>query len=432
MNTLLGFICVVIGLAPIVLWLGLSGQLPTVLRSGGIALEMLRLHKLRAFLTMLGVIIGVMSVTLIVMVSNGFQYFLTSEFERLGSDTIFVAFDRFSTKQRTSIEGLTLDDVKYLQDQIPQIDVVAPIVQVPVTKVSANAKEVTNCRIWASNENYLTLNRVRVMEGRAIDANDEANRANVCLIGPEINERLFDNKGLGETIQLQGITLEVIGITERFDIMGQTNARDLLVPLATVQDKWVGGDTVTYISMRPKTGYSVQETVEQVWQAMMRRSGNKRIYRVDSRESILNIFNVVLGGAGTVLAGIAGLSLLVGGIGIMNIMLVSVTERTREIGLRKAVGARRSTILIQFLVEAAVLSMIGGLIGMGLAFMFGLGITELTKALKVPSEAGLQMPFPLPAAVASMLFSALIGVVFGFFPAMSASRLNPIDALRKE
>jgi putative ABC transport system permease protein len=410
-----------------------SGAGPMVGQSFLIALDMLRLHKLRAFLTMLGVIIGVMSVTLIVMVSNGFQHFISSEFQRLGSDTILIVYDRWSSRVKTSIEGLKLEDVDYLMEQVPELEMAAPIVQVPSQPVTFGERELKNPRIFATNEYFDDLNRIGIASGRQLEAFDLRNRANVCLIGQELKSTLFPNEDpIGKFINLKGITLEVVGTVERIDMMGETNARDVLLPLTTAQDKWLGGDTVTIITTRPKPGYSVSKTVDNVWEALMRKSGNKRIYRVDSRESILQVLTGILGGAGLALALVAALSLLVGGIGIMNIMLVSVTERTREIGLRKAVGAKRTAVLIQFLVEAAVLSMVGGLIGMGLAYMFGLLITAITKQARIPSEAGLVMPFPIVAALGALAFSAMIGIVFGLFPAMSAARLNPIDALRKE
>lgn len=416
----------------VVLWL--TGSLRHLGASALIALDMLRLHKLRAFLTMLGVIIGVMSVTLIVMVSNGFQYFLTSEFSKLGSDTIFVMFDPGRMRMRTTTtEGLTVDDAKYIQDQVSEIDLVAPIMQFGQQPVVVGEKKITNTRTFASNEWFDDLNRIPVVQGRSIDANDIRNRASVVVIGEEIAERLFPNSSpIGKFVQLPGITLEVIGVFKRFDMMGETNARDLLLPISTAQDKWLGGKTVMFISMRPKEGYKVADVVEKVWQAMMRKSGNKPIYRVDSREAILQVMTGVLGGAGVILAMIAALSLLVGGIGIMNIMLVSVTERTREIGLRKAVGATSKVVLSQFLVEAATLSMVGGLIGMGIAYLLGQGISALSVANKFPGDGGLAMPFPIQAAVGSMIFSAFIGVFFGLYPAISAAKLNPIEALRKE
>jgi putative ABC transport system permease protein len=421
------------GILVFIWWMWKSGTARVLFQSTSIAFDMLRLHKLRAFLTMLGVIIGVMSVTLIVMVSNGFQSFLTSEFSKVGSDIIMVLFDPGRRRLKTTVEGLTIDDVKYLRDQVPSIDLASPIMQLPAQDITAGDKKVDKPKFYATDEVYLELYRVVMAQGRPLKPEDIRNRANVACIGPEIAERLFpEGKPLGKLIQCKGITLEVVGVFEKLDIMGSTNAKDIVIPLTTAQDKWIGGKTVMFISVRPKPGVKVADTVESIWQAMMRKSGNKPMYRVESMESMLGVMTGILGGAGVVLAGIAALSLFVGGIGIMNIMLVSVTERTREIGLRKAVGATRNVVLIQFLVEAAALSMVGGLIGMGAAWILGQGVTVLSASFNVPSKAGLQMSFPMNAAIVSTLFSAGIGVIFGLYPAFSAAKLNPIEALRKE
>ena len=172
--------------------------------------------------------------------------------------------------------------------------------------------------------------------------------------------------------------------------------------------------------------------MDDIWKALMLKSGNKKVYRVDSAESILLVFNGLIAAAGGLLSAIAALSLLVGGIGIMNIMLVSVTERTKEIGLRKALGAKSSLVLTQFIVEAATLALVGGLIGMGIAYGLGTVVTLITKQMKWPNDAGLATPFPVSAAIGAMGFSAFIGVIFGFYPALSASKLDPIVALRRE
>jgi putative ABC transport system permease protein len=396
---------------------------------------MVRLHKLRAFLTMLGVIIGVMAVTIIVMVSSGFQYYLNNEFKKLGSDTIFVMYDNFGGGRNRSatIDGLKLADAEYIQERVTSIDIVAPLNQISGQKVVVGDRNISNARIYASNEHYSQLNRVNLTSGRHLSAEDVRNRANVAVIGPEIVERLFPNQDpLGKLISFQDISLEVIGVFERLDIMGESNAKDIVVPLTTAMDKWTGGENLFMITTRPKNGVEVEEAVEDIWQALMIRSDNKRIYRVDSRESILNVFGNVFNVAGIVLSAIAALSLLVGGIGIMNIMLVSVTERTREIGLRKAVGAKRGSILTQFIVESAVLSLIGGLIGMALAYGLGKLVTVATAAQNWPSQGGLPTTFPLTAAIGASIFSAMIGVIFGLYPALNASRLDPIVALRAE
>lgn len=255
----------------------------------------------------------------------------------------------------------------------------------------------------------------------------------MVVIGEDVRNKFFPNQNpVGKLILMPGIALQVVGLIEKTDFMGDSTARMMLVPLSTAQEKWLGGRRLDMLMLRAKKGIKVDDAMQSVWEALMLRSNNKAIYRLDSRESILNVFGGVVGAAGAILAAVAALSLLVGGIGIMNIMLVSVTERTKEIGLRKAVGAKRGSVLTQFLVEAATLSMVGGIIGMGLAWMLGQLVSLATAAQKWPSPEGLQTPFPVAAAIMAALFSALIGVVFGLYPAMSASKLDPIVALRHE
>ncbi|MCW5937865.1 MAG: ABC transporter permease [Fimbriimonadaceae bacterium] len=401
-----------------------------------VAFDMLRLHKLRAFLTMLGVIIGVMSVTLIVMVSGGFQHFLTYEIKKLGSDTIIVFFDPSRMKKGEAvggIEGLTMDDVHEIESQVSSIEIASPIYQVPLNTVKNGDRTLKNARIMATDEKQAELSRVAIEKGRHMTKRDIETSANVCVVGDEVVSRLFQKEDpLGKLVTFQGITLEVVGVMARVDIMGQTNGRDVWVPVTTTQQKWMGGKYLSYITARPKEGFTVQQAMDDVWRYLMRKSGNKEIYRVDSRESIIAVLGGIVVAAGVLLSGVAALSLLVGGIGIMNIMLVSVTERTREIGLRKAVGAPRMAVLTQFLVESAILSLVGGLIGMGLAFLVGQLITFGTAQAKWPAAGGLLMPFPITVALIAAGFSALIGVVFGIYPAARAAGLSPIEALRTE
>lgn len=401
-----------------------------------VALEMLRLHKLRAFLTMLGVIIGVMAVTVIVMISSGFQSYMTNLFTKVGADSIYVVFDpgmRARREGRGTSDGLKIDDANFLRERVKSLAIVSPLSSGAGGKVVYADREFTGARVNGQDENYGLLIGEEFEQGRGIDQSDIANRQNVCVIGDEVRDRLFpDKNALGKYITLPGITLEVVGILKRQDVFGQSNGKDIRMPLTTLQDKWTGQKTLQLIACKPKAGVTVEAAMDDIWQAMMARSGNKRIYRVDSNESIGKVFSGIFGAAGGLLAAIAALSLLVGGIGIMNIMLVSVTERTKEIGLRKAIGARGVTILTQFLVESATLSLIGGLIGMGVAYGLGKIVSLITMAMKFPQEGGLATPFPVAAGIASALFSAFIGVIFGLYPAYSASKLDPIVALRRE
>lgn len=407
-----------------------------IFRSIAIAFEMLRQHKLRAFLTMLGVIIGVMSVTMIVMVSNGFQAYIQYQFQKLGSDTIFMFYDpgrRGHGQNVGGVEGLTEGDVSYLRQRVKSIDLYSAIVNVPAQQVSYQTKTIDNPKIDAVDQYFNALNHLDLVSGEIISKQDIDSYADVCVIGKEVVSRLFGTSNpIGKQITSNGIILTVKGVLASAQFMGDTTDRVILVPVTTAQKKWVGGNTVDTVLMSAKKGYSTDVAMQDVWAAMMARDGNLPVFRIDSSQSVLGVFNGIIGTGGAILAAIAALSLLVGGIGIMNIMLVSVTERTREIGLRKAVGARRSAILVQFLIESAVLSLVGGLIGMFIAWNLGQLVGLVTVLKKWPNANGLSTPFPITAAIMAALFSAAIGMVFGFYPAMTASKLDPIVALRSE
>ncbi len=407
-----------------------------ITRSILIALDMLRLHKLRAFLTMFGVIIGVMSVTIIVMLSQGFKTYLSKEFAKIGSDTIYLFFDGSSLRKGEvagNIKSLELADIDYVTERCPKIDIACGYREGGRQSVFYGEKETKNVSIRAIDHRFLQLNRIELLKGRTINGADQDERRSVAMISKDAAKELFGAQDpIGKVVKIQGLTLEIIGETDPQEMMGERQTKALMVPLTTANSKWIGGDQIDLIVMRAKPGIKIDDAMQEVWEAMMVRSGNKPIYRLESSENILKVFTGVVGAAGTVLAGIAALSLLVGGIGIMNIMLVSVTERTKEIGLRKAIGAKRTSILVQFLVEAGVISLVGGLIGMGIAYSLGSIVTFLTAAREWPSKGGLATPFPLPAALAASAFSAMIGMLFGFYPAASAAKLDPIVALRRE
>lgn len=408
----------------------------SLIQSVLVALDMLRLHKLRAFLTMFGVIIGVMAVTMTVMISNGFQSYMTSQFSKIGAKTITVMFDPgFRQRGETvgKLEGLKNDDIQFLRDRCSSLDIITPSVVVNASKATFNDKQLDGPRVYGGDVESFRLNGTELDSGRFYTTDEVTNRGNVCIIGTDVKDQLF-GKGAaeGKLITLAGISVEVIGVAKKQTVFGQSNGKDIYIPYTSAQSKWIGGEKLAYIQVTPKDGVKAETAMDDVWKALMLKSGNKKVYRVDSAESILGVFNGLIASAGLLLSAIAALSLLVGGIGIMNIMLVSVTERTREIGLRKALGAKRSLVLMQFIVESATLSLVGGLIGMGIAYGFGSAVTIMTQVMKWPNEQGLATPFPVSAAIGAMGFSAFIGVVFGFYTALSASRLDPIVALRRE
>jgi putative ABC transport system permease protein len=408
------------------------------LESFRIAIDMLRQNKLRAFLTMLGVIIGVMSVTMIVMISNGFQAYISKQFSDLGASSIFVVYDPHTRMRHGEHEGpndgLHIEDVDWLLSKSNLLDTGSAFKMAGEQQVKFEDKDVKNVMVTAVDDKYTLLNKVDMLSGRTISKFDNESRANVCVISEDVKNFLFPGQDpLGRLINFSGLTLEVVGVSAKPKAsFGMDNPKQLFVPLSTALRKWLGGSKVDIITLRTKPGADMNIAMQQLWEALMLKSNNKPVYRVDSSESIIKVFEGVIGAAGMILAAIAALSLLVGGIGIMNIMLVSVTERTREIGLRKAVGARKTAILSQFLVEGATMSLVGGLIGMFLAWSLGTIVTLITMARQWPDASGLATPFPIPAAIGAALFSALIGVVFGLYPAVSAAKLDPIVALRHE
>jgi putative ABC transport system permease protein len=403
-----------------------------------VALEMLVQNKLRAFLTMLGVIIGVMSVTMIVIITNAFQAYMNAQFAEIGANTIFVFYDPFTRMHRGQHVGpddsLKLEDIDYILSHTKNVELGSGLKGAGSQTVRYGDKDLKSVETNAIDENFAQLMNMEILEGRQISKQDNDNKANVCVISEDVRNQLFPKgDALGKVVLLNGITLEVVGVAAKpKGSFGQDNPKSLTLPLSTAHKKWLGGKNVDMILLKRKPGVKMDVVLQEIWVALMAKSGNRPVYRVDSNESILAVFEGVIGVAGMVLACVAALALLVGGIGIMNIMLVSVTERTREIGLRKAVGAKKSAILLQFLVEAGMLSLVGGLIGMFIAWMLGNIVTIMTIMRGWPNKDGLATPFPFFAAILAAAFSALIGMVFGLYPAVNAAKLDPIVALRHE
>ena len=396
-----------------------------VFESFRIALNMLRLHKLRAFLTMVGVIIGVMSVTIITMISNGFQVYLAKEFSKIGSDTLYLSYNPGRLKPGETLggfDGLTPEVIELIRKRVPEVAVTAGYRELGQKKATFAEKEAKEVRINAIDPAFIELNSVTLKKGRHLNQEDLAMVRNVCTISDEVEDILFPSgDSLGKLIQFPGIVLEVVGVTEKLELMGNRNTKVCFVPLSTANQKWVGDRRVDLVVMKAKKGEKPNDVMDKVWVTLMGLTGNKAVFELESSENVLKVFQGVVGVAGTLLAGIAALSLLVGGIGIMNIMFVSVTERTKEIGIRKAIGARQRTILLQFLVEAAALCLIGGIIGLMIAFPLSLIVDQV-----------LPTAMPLSVVFISITISLAVGVVSGFLPAYRAAKMDPVEALRYE
>ena len=398
------------------------------------ALKALRANKLRSMLTALGIIIGVAAVIVVVSLVQGLERSVLKQIERAGSQTLFVRplmpqdipFDQFvKVKNR----DLTQDDLKALQRAVPQVTQVTPLA-ITNSEVKANGRT-TSTTLVMSDDSYLELNDITLTLGRNFVPSDLRLGNKVAIIGPKVVEKL-DIKGnpIGKLLQTPTLSLEIVGVLEeRGTTIGSDPDSNVIIPLST------GLALLTdqqrrqlFFQVRIDPKISADDGADLVGDALRRIKGLKpkeqEGFRVFSPKQFASIIGSITGIITSVAGGMVSIALLVGGIGIMNIMLVSVTERTREIGIRKAVGAKRKDVLLQFLIEAALLSVFGGTAGILLGY--GLGAI-VGKAL-----LGTVGRIPLWAVVSAFAVPAAIGVIFGLYPAAKASKLDPIEALRYE
>jgi putative ABC transport system permease protein len=406
------------------------------LESLRVALDTLRTHKLRSFLTMLGVIFGVMAVVVMVALIEGARASVIEEFEKLGSDVILVTFDpseRIRREERGgTVEGLTVADLEAIR-QLPELRAVAAERQLGQKELIYRGEKV-QASLTGVSDAYLTVRAMTIAQGRFFEPQELTQGEKLLVLGHDTARKLFGKRDpIGQSVLIDGTQAQVIGVLEkRGRGFGENLDEGVYIPLNAALRRWAGDDKLTMILAMPHTREQTSAAMDAIWETLMRQHNNQPDFRVDTLGSILSAISRVITLFGLLLGGIAGLALLVGGIGIMNIMLVSVTERTREIGLRKAVGAQRGHILTQFLIESATLATIGGLIGMGLGWGIGELIEWATKQSEAFGDNGLTFYFPLWAGVGAFLFSASVGVVFGLYPAWRAANLDPIVALRYE
>jgi len=401
-----------------------------------VALRALTRNKVRSFLTMLGVVIGVGAVIALVAAGEGARAQVVSQFESLGSNLLTVSpFTSFSFSRgglQTSSTELTMDDVEAIEALATSVALVAPTYSGNGTMTYAG--ETTSASITGVTAEYTTVNNWQLARGRFVTAADNENLAMVVVLGPSMVEELFGSETVnpvGETVRINRQNYEVIGVLESKGSTGPMSQDDaVMMPLRTAQIKLGGAGTtqVSSISVQVRSADEMDLAQAQLTAILRARHGLETgvddDFRVQNQEDIVESVTETSGTFTTLLASIAAISLVVGGIGIMNIMLVSVTERTREVGLRKAVGAKRADILLQFLAEAVVLSGIGGLIGVVLGTVAAQIIT--------PMLGGTQALVTGESVLLAVTVSLAIGVFFGLYPANRAARLNPIDALRYE
>jgi len=402
-----------------------------------VAVQSLTVHRLRSFLTMLGVVIGVAAVIALVAVGQGAQAQVVSQFQSLGANLLTVTagtsfgFSRSGLQQ--NVRQLTNADVEAIRGLATAVSLVAPEYGANNVTVSYSGKTASPSVTGVTAE-YATVRNWSLARGRFITAEDNDTLAMVVVLGQTAVQDLFGStqvNPIGETIRINRQNYKVVGVLKAQGQSGPTNQDNVIfMPLRTAQLKLGGAGTtqVRTINLQVRSAEEMNLAQAQVTAIMRTRhglqSGAQDDFTVRNQTDILNTVEQTTGTFTTLLGSIAAISLLVGGIGIMNIMLVSVTERTREIGLRKAVGAKRSDILIQFLVEAMTLSIIGGVVGV----LAGIGGAQVITPLLGNTRALVT----LQSVILALVVSLAIGIFFGFYPANRAARLHPIDALRYE
>ena len=396
-----------------------------------LALRAIRRNLMRSFLTVLGVVIGVAAVITMVTLGNGATRMVSDQISSLGSNLLILRPGQQLGPGRDSAgaTNFKLADVEAIQTQVPALKAVAPVVGSKVTLVAGNQN-------WQSQVNgtsnaYFVAGNWQIATGRQFTDDEEAAGKAVCIIGATVKKQLFSRGSpIGDELRVKNFTCEIIGVLQGKGqgAMGQDQDDVVLMPVRTAQRRLTGNvNDVSMLMLSLRDGVAADPVMEQIRKLMRER--RKLSENADDDFHVMDTKQIAETLSGTIrtmtglLGAVAAVSLLVGGIGIMNIMLVSVTERTREIGIRLAIGALEHEVLLQFLIEAVVLSALGGLIGIVLALIVCLGLTAL-----------MHMPFLFNPGInlLAFVFSAAIGIVFGYMPARRAASLDPIVALRFE
>ncbi|MCD8357925.1 MAG: ABC transporter permease [Oscillospiraceae bacterium] len=380
--------------------------------------------KMRTFLTMLGIIIGCAAVIVIMGVGTGMENYMRDQFASLGSNLLTVIITGRGTNRSVSED----DMYELVEENSEYLDMISPYVTMTGVKLGNDVYFATS--VTGINEYYFEMRDLNVAEGRGLEYMDMVNRNQVCIVGEYINRYFFDGAAIGQTLKVNGNTLTIVGIMEQQDDdedLEEGCTDDCVYLPYTTAARWSYTGTIStyYITVVDEdTASTAADIVETMLFSVFQ---DDDYYTVVSMTELLDTLTSMINVVVTVLAIIAGISLLVGGIGIMNIMLVSVTERTREIGIRKALGAKERTILSQFVIEAAMTSALGGIIGI----LFGEVISSVgSVVVQGMLDADLTISPTAGAIGLSFGISAGIGVLFGYLPARRAAALNPIDALR--
>jgi putative ABC transport system permease protein len=394
-----------------------------------LAIRELRRHLMRSFLTTIGIIIGVAAVITMVTLGKGVTASIEKQISALGSN-VLIAFPQQTDANRQP-RPFRQDDVVAVREQLAGVRSVAG-------EVNTNVEAFHNGQNWATrvegvSDAFMDARGIGMDQGRRFTPAEEEAGANVCIIGPKVLDEIFVAGGnpIGEQMRLNDVSCTVIGVFASRGQAGGGGGQDdnnsVFMPIKNVQRRFTGGDTIGYMVISYDPAYQSsaiqQSLIDLLRERRVLQPGEQNDFNIIDTAQVNDAVQTAVGTLTVAVAAIAGISLLVGGVGIMNIMLVSVTERTREIGIRLAIGALAREVRMQFLTEAVVLCCFGGLVGIGLAFGLSIG---LAKVINVP------FVFDPQINVLSFAFSAVMGIIFGYYPARRASRLDPIDALRHE
>lgn len=405
-----------------------------------IALRALAKNKMRAGLTVLGIVIGIAAVTTMVSIGQSAGQLFQTVVQSLGTNVlmVFPGSRRTEGVQRSFAATLTSRDAEAIGNECPAVLAATPIVWTGGQVVFGNVN-------WSPNEmlgvgaDYLTVRNWQLRRGEFFSQRAIESASKSCVLGQTLVAKLFQTANpLGQTIRIKSIPFRVIGVLEAkgANMVGQDQDNILLMPYSTVRKRLQGSnfETIGAILISARSASLMDQAAFEIDQLLYERHrikpGDAPDYQIRNSMEFAQLLGTITGTMTLLLAAIAAISLLVGGVGVMNIMLVSVTERTREIGIRMAVGARGRDIMRQFLVEAVLLTMLGGVVGVILGIGASVGITKVINSLSSGSDW--PVVISLPAAAIAMAFAAVVGIFFGFYPARRASQLDPIEALRFE